>query len=104
MPSVDRLMTPSELHIPIATYRLQFNKDFTFQDARNLVPYHSAIGITHRHASPYFKAAPGSTHGYDISNHNELNPDLGTPEDFEALCATLREHGMGQIVDFVPNH
>lgn len=97
-------MTTSKLRVPGATYRLQFNKDFTFQAARNLVPYLRAIGITHIYASPYFKATPGSTHGYDICNHNELNPELGTPEDFEALVTTLREHGMGQIVDFVPNH
>jgi (1->4)-alpha-D-glucan 1-alpha-D-glucosylmutase len=97
-------MTTPELHVPSATYRLQFNKDFTFRDARDLVPYLSALGITHIYASPYFKAAPGSSHGYDICDHNELNPELGTAEDFEALVATLRAHRMGQIVDFVPNH
>lgn len=97
-------MTTAKLHVPTATYRFQFNKDFTFRNARDLVPYLSALGITHLYASPYFKAAPGSTHGYDICNHNELNPELGTTEDFEALVEALREHGMGQIVDFVPNH
>jgi (1->4)-alpha-D-glucan 1-alpha-D-glucosylmutase len=97
-------MTTDELHVPTATYRLQFNNEFTFRDACKLVPYLSALGITHIYASPYFKAASGSPHGYDICNHNELNPELGTPEDFEALVAALREHGMGQIVDFVPNH
>jgi (1->4)-alpha-D-glucan 1-alpha-D-glucosylmutase len=97
-------MTTADPQVPTATYRLQFNKDFTFRDARALVPYLSALGITHIYASPYFKAPPGSAHGYDICDHNELNPDLGTPADFEALVATLREHGMGQIVDFVPNH
>jgi (1->4)-alpha-D-glucan 1-alpha-D-glucosylmutase len=56
------------------------------------------------YASPYFKAAPGSTHGYDICDHNELNPELGSVEDFEAFARELQEHGMGQIVDFVPNH
>jgi (1->4)-alpha-D-glucan 1-alpha-D-glucosylmutase len=97
-------MTTNDLHVPSATYRLQFNRDFTFRDACKLVPYLSAVGITHIYASPFFKATPGTTHGYDISSHNELNPDLGTPEDFDALVSTLREYGMGQIVDFVPNH
>jgi (1->4)-alpha-D-glucan 1-alpha-D-glucosylmutase len=97
-------MMTDELHVPTATYRLQFNKDFKFRDACNLVPYLSALGISHIYASPFFKAAPDSSHGYDICDHNQLNPELGTAEDFEALVSALREHGMGQIVDFVPNH
>ncbi|HEX2113218.1 MAG TPA: malto-oligosyltrehalose synthase [Alphaproteobacteria bacterium] len=90
--------------IPLATYRLQFNKNFTFDDATAIVPYLNALGISHIYASPYLKARPGSTHGYDIIDHNALNPEIGTPESFTRLCRTLREHGMGQVVDFVPNH
>jgi (1->4)-alpha-D-glucan 1-alpha-D-glucosylmutase len=91
-------------HIPLATYRLQFNKDFTFDDATAIVPYLHALGISHVYASPYLKARPGSTHGYDIIDHNALNPEIGTPESFARLCRALSERGMGQVVDFVPNH
>jgi len=91
-------------HIPLATYRLQFNKDFTFDDATAIVPYLHALGISHIYASPYLKARPGSTHGYDITDHNALNPEIGTQESFTRLCRALGEHGMGQVVDFVPNH
>jgi len=91
-------------HIPLSTYRVQFNRDFTFNQAREIVPYLSELGISHLYASPYLKARPGSRHGYDIIDHNTLNPEIGTHEEFEQLCATLAEHGMGQILDFVPNH
>jgi len=95
--------TPSP-HIPLSTYRLQFNRDFTFNQAREIVPYLSALGISHLYASPYLKARPGSRHGYDIIDHNTLNPEIGTYEEFERLCSTLAEHGMGQVLDVVPNH
>ncbi|MGH9511305.1 MAG: malto-oligosyltrehalose synthase [Terriglobales bacterium] len=90
--------------IPLSTYRLQFNQDFTFTQAMELVPYLAALGISHCYASPFLKARPGSTHGYDIIDHNQLNPEIGTDEDFEKFVATLHEHGMGQILDVVPNH
>ena len=90
--------------IPLSTYRLQFNRDFTFNQAREIVPYLRELGISHLYASPYLKARPGSRHGYDIIDHNALNPEIGTYEEFEQLCATLAEHGMGQILDVVPNH
>lgn len=89
---------------PTGTCRLQFNQQFTFQQARALVPYLRDLGISHVYASPYFRAGPGSMHGYDIGDHNELNPEIGTREDYDAFVATLHEHGLGQIVDFVPNH
>lgn len=89
---------------PTATYRFQFHRDFTFAHARGLVPYLHQLGISHVYASPISRAAPGSTHGYDVCDHNELNPELGTREDFEALSAELKKHGMGLLVDFVPNH
>jgi len=91
-------------NIPIATYRLQFNQDFTFRQARDLIPYLHKLGISHIYSSPYFKAMPHSMHGYDICDHNELNPEIGTREDFNAFVDELHAHGMGQIVDFVPNH
>ena len=87
-----------------ATYRLQFHKGFTFRDAEALVPYLARLGISHVYASPLMEARPGSTHGYDIVNHNRLNPEIGSEGEFEALVAALKAQGMGLIVDIVPNH
>jgi len=89
---------------PLATYRLQFQQGFTFAAARAMVPYLARLGISHVYASPFFRAAPGSTHGYDVCDHNELNPEIGSRADFEDLSAELKTHGLGLIVDFVPNH
>ena len=90
--------------VPTATYRLQFNKDFTFSQATDLIPYLADLGISHCYASPYLRARPGSTHGYDIIDHNHLNPEIGSEEDFERYASTLHAHRMGQILDVVPNH
>jgi (1->4)-alpha-D-glucan 1-alpha-D-glucosylmutase len=90
--------------IPTATYRLQLNRTFTFGDAAALVPYLSALGISHCYVSPYLRARAGSMHGYDIIDHNALNPEIGSPEDYEYFVAELHRHGMGQILDIVPNH
>jgi (1->4)-alpha-D-glucan 1-alpha-D-glucosylmutase len=87
-----------------ATYRLQFHREFTFRDATDLVPYLASLGISHIYASPIMEARPGSTHGYDIINHNRLNPEIGTEMDFRALIDALHARGMGLILDFVPNH
>jgi len=67
-------MPPS---IPIATYRLQLTSDFGFDNAAALVPYLKAVGISHLYSSPFLKARAGSTHGYDVVEHNSLNPELG---------------------------
>jgi (1->4)-alpha-D-glucan 1-alpha-D-glucosylmutase len=91
-------------HIPFATYRLQLNRDFTFSQATAIVPYLSALGISHCYVSPLLKARAGSMHGYDIVDHNSLNPEIGSPEDFDRFVNTLHEHGMGLILDIVPNH
>ncbi|MCL5022030.1 MAG: malto-oligosyltrehalose synthase [Nitrospirae bacterium] len=90
--------------IPISTYRLQFNHEFRFADAREIIPYLHDLGITDIYASPYFKAQKGSLHGYDIVDHNSLNPEIGTREEYDALTEELRRYGMGQILDIVPNH
>jgi len=90
--------------IPTSTYRLQFNRHFTFQDAQRLVPYLHALGITDCYSSPYLKAPPESTHGYDVCDHNALNPLIGTEEDLDQFVSVLRQHGMGQILDVVSNH
>ncbi len=89
---------------PTATYRLQFSRRFTFRDAERLVAYLSDLGISHLYASPYLKARAGSPHGYDITDYNALNPEVGDEQDLGALGAALRARGMGQILDFVPNH
>lgn len=90
--------------IPRSTYRLQFNKNFTFSQATELVSYLADLGISHCYASPYLRARPGSTHGYDIVDHHQLNPEIGTLEDYERFVAALHEHDMEQILDIVPNH
>ncbi len=89
---------------PESTYRLQFHAGFTFRDAHEIVPYLHDLGITHCYASPLLQARSGSTHGYDITSHQTCNPELGTAADYEALCQALQAHGMGQVLDIVPNH
>jgi (1->4)-alpha-D-glucan 1-alpha-D-glucosylmutase len=90
--------------IPRATYRVQLNKAFGFRDVTAIVPYLAALGVSHVYCSPYFKARSGSMHGYDVVDHNELNPEIGSREDFESFVAALRLHGMGHVLDIVPNH
>jgi (1->4)-alpha-D-glucan 1-alpha-D-glucosylmutase len=92
------------ISIPRATYRLQLNRDFTFVQATAIVPYLATLGISHCYISPCLKARPGSMHGYDIVDHNSLNPEIGTPEEFDRFVSTLHEYGMGLVVDIVPNH
>src|SRR5689334_24226299 len=100
--SIDTLAAPQRF--PESTYRLQFHAGFTFRDATAILPYLRELGITHVYASPYLKARPGSTHGYDVVNQNSINPEIGTPEDFDVWVAAMREHGMEHILDIVPNH
>jgi (1->4)-alpha-D-glucan 1-alpha-D-glucosylmutase len=90
--------------IPQATYRVQLNAGFTFRDATAIVPYLASLGISHVYCSPYFRARAGSAHGYDVVDHNSFNPEIGERPDFEQFVAALRAHGMGHIVDLVPNH
>ena len=90
--------------IPRATYRLQLHAGFTFRDATAIVPYLADLGVSHIYCSPYLEARPGSTHGYDIIDHNGFNPEIGTRADFERFVRELRAHGMGHILDMVPNH
>ena len=89
---------------PDATYRFQFHAKFRFADAIKLVPYLAKLGISHLYASPFLKARPGSTHGYDVIDHNAVNPEIGTERELDVLVKTLRDHGMGLVPDLVPNH
>ncbi len=97
-------MNGKGLRIPAATYRLQFNSHFGFSDAREIISYLRTLGISDIYASPYFKASKGSLHGYDIVDQNSLNPEVGTEDEYEALIGELKQNGMGQILDIVPNH
>jgi (1->4)-alpha-D-glucan 1-alpha-D-glucosylmutase len=87
-----------------ATYRLQLSGSCGFREATGLVPYLAALGVSHVYASPITEARPGSAHGYDIIDHNRLNPELGGKEEFNVFVDALHRHRMGLIVDFVPNH
>jgi len=92
------------MQIPIATYRIQFNPSFTFQDAGEIASYLHELGVSDIYASPIFKARQGSTHGYDVVDMNQLNPEIGGRDDLAGLTAALRERGMGWLQDIIPNH
>ena len=87
-----------------ATYRLQFHAGFRFTDAARVAPYLADLGVSHVYASPVFAARPESGHGYDVTDPTRLNPELGSEAEFRAMAATFREHGLGLILDVVPNH
>ena len=93
-----------QARIPVSTYRLQFNREFTFGQARALADYFRELGVTDYYSSPVLQARPGSVHGYDIVDHTQVNPELGGEEQLSDLLRHLREQGMGFIMDVVPNH
>ncbi len=99
-----RTRIQTQARIPMATYRLQFNLSFGFRDALRIVPYLHSLGISDIYASPIFKAGKGSLHGYDVADHNRLNPELGSEDDFLELVAALKSRGMGLLLDMVPSH
>jgi (1->4)-alpha-D-glucan 1-alpha-D-glucosylmutase len=92
---------PPELR---ATYRVQLQAGFTLDDAAALADYLAALGVSHLYCSPYLQAAAGSTHGYDVVNHWRVNAELGGYEALERLHTALEQHGLGQVLDVVPNH
>lgn len=92
------------MRIPTATYRLQFHEKFGFSDAKKWLDYLDELGISDIYASPLFKARTGSLHGYDVVDPNQINPELGSLDDFAALSEELRRRGMGWLQDIVPNH
>src|SRR5215207_2468495 len=97
----EQRLTP---RLPSATYRLQFNRLFTFADARRRLAYLDDLGISDVYASPYLRARAESTHGYDIADHNQLNPSVGDAAEYDALVNELHARDLGQILDVVPNH
>lgn len=92
------------MHNPVGTYRIQFNKDFTFKHLKRIIPYLKRLGVSTIYASPIFEATPGSTHGYDVVNPLNINPEIGTLEELETISQTLKKHNIGWLQDIVPNH
>jgi (1->4)-alpha-D-glucan 1-alpha-D-glucosylmutase len=90
--------------VPRATYRLQFHAGFTFADAEKILDYLNALGVSDVYASPLLMARQGSPHGYDITDHNHFNPDLGGDEGFDRFSQQLHHHDLGLLLDVVPNH
>lgn len=90
--------------VPTATYRLQLNGSFTFDDAAAQVPYLASLGVSHLFCSPILQAAPGSMHGYDVVDHGRISAECGGAAGFRRLVAAARAHGLGVVVDVVPNH
>ena len=92
------------MNAPRATYRLQLRAGFGFSHAAAIAPYLAQLGVSHVYLSPIFKARPGSVHGYDVTDHNQLNPELGTENDFSSMIEAFRDHDLARILDIVPNH
>ncbi|XGV98254.1 MAG: malto-oligosyltrehalose synthase [Leptolyngbya sp. BL-A-14] len=92
------------MRIPLSTYRIQFRKEYDFAAAKAIVPYLASLGVSDLYASPIFKARAGSSHGYDVVDPTQLNPELGSQEDFEALAIAIQQEQMGWLQDIVPNH
>ena len=90
--------------IPNATYRIQLNSEFDFNNLKENLPYFSKLGISHLYASPIFKARQGSRHGYDIVDSNQINDELGGLDAFEDLIKEAADLGLEWIQDIVPNH
>ncbi len=101
---LERLAARKQQLLPLSTYRLQLNSSFRFRDARELVSYLYELGVSTCYSSPILKARSGSAHGYDITDHSALNPEIGTQEELDELAAELHRHGMGLLLDVVPNH
>jgi (1->4)-alpha-D-glucan 1-alpha-D-glucosylmutase len=91
-------------HIPLSCYRLQFNRDFTFRDASNILNYLTRLGVTDIYSSPLLQSRSGSGHGYDATDPTRIDSDLGSEQQFDAFQADLHKHGLGLLLDIVPNH
>src|SRR5688572_14111031 len=92
------------MRVPVSTYRFQFHSGFGFSDAYQLLDYLSELGITDLYSSPVLKACSGSTHGYDITDPSQLNPEIGSTAEFDRLTDGLQSRRMGLLMDIVPNH
>ncbi len=102
-----RIQSESDIPAPVtpaSTYRLQLRPEFTFAAAEAAVPYLSSLGVSHLHLSPVLEAAPGSEHGYDVTDHSRVREELGGEPGLRSLAAAARAHGLGLVLDIVPNH
>ena len=97
-------VTPSTPRPFTGTYRLQLHAGFTLDDARAVVPYLANLGVSHLYLAPILTAVPGSVHGYDVLDHTAVNPEIGGRPALEQLADACHEHGLGIVVDIVPNH
>lgn len=106
IPGIQQLIAGfmEQLYVPASVYRLQFNRDFPFTQAAEIVSYLQELGIAAVYSSPFFQAVPGSPHGYNVTDPRRINPEIGSEADFEAFCRLLQQHGLEQIADVVPNH
>ena len=104
MPDAPQRLSPPVASLPRATYRLQFHKGFPFSAGRDLAPYLEGLGVSHVYSSPILTARAGSLHGYDVVDYEAINPELGGEAAFREMAAALRSHGIGIILDIVPNH
>jgi (1->4)-alpha-D-glucan 1-alpha-D-glucosylmutase len=100
---VERVLR-ADARVPVSTYRMQLHKDFTFAHAQGIAGYLKQLGVGDFYSSPFFEARPGSMHGYDVTRHDRLNPELGGEEGFAAFSAELQKQGLGLLLDIVPNH
>ena len=91
-------------HVPRATYRLQLHSDFTLDEAAGVAGYLARLGVSDCYTSPIFRAAPGSRHGYDVCDHNQIGPELGGDAAYARFSEALHANGLSHVVDFVPNH
>ena len=92
------------MQVPTATYRIQFHANFKFADAEELIPYLHDLGVSHLYSSPTARARRGSQHGYDVADPLHISAELGTEQEVKRLVQQLRQHGMGLLLDVVPNH
>ena len=90
--------------VPVSTYRLQLTPDFGFAQAGEAGEYLADLGVTHVYLSPVLEAAPGSRHGYDVTDHSRIRAELGGEDEFRAMVKRFRSHGLGIVLDIVPNH
>ena len=104
LPTLQNSVAPLRERLLSATYRLQLNSAFTLHDARARVPYLHALGVSHLYLSPVLAARAGSTHGYDVADPTQVNPEIGGDEAFVALAEEAHAHGLGLVLDIVPNH
>lgn len=100
---IDRILH-SDARVPLSTYRIQLHAGFAFADAEGVLEYLKKLGIGDVYTSPIFEARPGTMHGYDVTRHDRLNPELGGDRGFERFSQELERCGLGLLLDIVPNH